>query len=160
MVSNSVIEDIEKNSRDVPLLLDLKKYIDFSHRNETPFTPCIPVLYALREALNIILEKGIENYIAEHSLRASILYKEAQRLGLEPLVKSERYRSSTVVALRTPINAIEIKKCMERLGYVIATGIGKDKEFLIRIGTMGCITVEDLRGLVSALRECLEWLSR
>src|SRR5579872_4353676 len=63
------------------------KYYDDS--KETPFTPAIPLLYAYREALDIILEEGIDNRIKRHRVCSDALYSGLSTMGLSPFAKED-----------------------------------------------------------------------
>jgi aspartate aminotransferase-like enzyme len=143
---------------DIPLVLDLARYERFSLRNETPFTPPVTILYALLAALERIERIGYERYVMQHRERARILYEELPRYGLQPLVEDERYRSNTVAAFYTPVNASRLKRELERRGYIIATGIGELKDKIVRIGVMGDISVEDVQSLVEAIGDSVRRL--
>src|ERR671919_254319 len=51
--------------------LNLKRYFKYYEEHyETPFTPALPLYYAFREALDIIIEEGLENRIRRHMICA------------------------------------------------------------------------------------------
>ena len=64
----------------------------------TPFTPALPVLYAYREAMRIILEEGMENRIQRHRICSDALYSGLSAIGLTPFA-DENSRSTVVIAL-------------------------------------------------------------
>ena len=49
-----------------------KAYFDFTDQIKTneggyfPYTPALPLLYGLREALNLLFEEGLDNVFARH----------------------------------------------------------------------------------------------
>ncbi len=140
---------------DVPLLLDLRRYVEFDARGETPFTPAISVLYAVNVALDRVLRIGLSRFVEMHRERASLLYREVPKLGLEPFVVEERYRSNTVATFLTNIDATKIKNELEKRGFVIATGMKEFRERMIRVGTMGDLGLDDVKELINALSEVL-----
>ena len=71
-------------------------------KGQTPFTPALPQFVALREALQIYFAEGRENCYARHRRMASAVRAAARALGLEPLVKEERFASPTVTAIMNP----------------------------------------------------------
>ena len=141
--------------RDVPLALDLERYRLFDEKLETPFTPPVTLVRALRRALERIMEMGVDRYIAMHRERARILYEELPRLGLEPVVTREEYRSNTVAAFYTPVSAVELRKRLAKMGYIIATGMGELRDRVVRVGVMGDLTLEDMLGFVEAVEKVL-----
>lgn len=152
-VSEGVVEDVEKCSKTAPLCLDLRRYIEYGSRRETPFTPAINALYALDRALERIEKVGIERYVAMHRERASLLYRELPSMGFEPLPKSVEARSSTVVAMKSPAPAPWLKSELRKRGFLVALGMKNMRGTVIRIGTMGAITMEDVKNLIDTIRE-------
>jgi len=153
IASTEAIKDAIRNSKETPLALDLSRYAEFRRRSETPFTPPVNLLYALNTALDYILRRGVENYIRDHEQRARILYEKLPEIGFKPVVGDERYRSNTVAAFYTPIDAVAIKEQLYERGYIIATGMGRFKNRMIRIGVMGNIDTSDVELLVNNIRE-------
>jgi len=94
-----------------------------------------------------------------HRERASLLYKEIPKLGLEPYVVEERYRSNTVATFLTDVSAAKIKNELEKRGFMIATGMGELKERMIRVGTMGDLSLDDVRRLINTLNEVMTQLN-
>ena len=153
-MSSEAAELLEKRQRvdDAPLLLDLARYLSYSKRLETPFTPSITVLYSVAEALKIIEEVGVSRYVDEHRARAEILYRELPQLGLEPLAKRIELRSPTVAAFTHP-RASRIVELLRQRGYIVSRGIGELQERVVRIGVMGCITRENVEALIEEMRK-------
>ncbi len=162
LLSHEAVEELEqrgKQSKDVPPVLDLARYHWFlESRRETPFTPPVPTIYALRETLLAITEKGVEELRREHMERAKVLYEELPRSGYKPLVRNKSYRSNTVTAFRVPgcLDAVIIKKELGRRGYTIATGMGELKKRVIRIGVMGDIGKRDVENAATILSNLAE----
>ena len=119
---------------------NLAKYIEYSNlRKETPYTPAVPLFYALDEALSLVLEEGLQRRIQRHRITAKAFYESLEAAGLKPFVKPEA-RSNTVISFEYPEN-IEDKKFRENLeknfGVVIAGGFGELRGKIFRIGNMG-----------------------
>src|SRR5256885_422447 len=72
------------------------KYYDDT--KETPFTPALPLLYAFREALDIILEEGMEARIKRHRVCSDAFYSGLSAMGLSPFAKQDA-RSTVVIPL-------------------------------------------------------------
>jgi aspartate aminotransferase-like enzyme len=51
-----------------PYYIDLKAYRKSADKAETPYTPAIPLFFALHEALRIIKEEGLESRINRHAI--------------------------------------------------------------------------------------------
>ncbi len=131
--------------------LDLAKYRDFSRRRETPFTPALPILYALNEALDFILRVGFKRWVDFHEMRARALYSALSELGMRPFV-SEGFRSTTVVSVEAEGRVGEVARLLRReFGIYVAGGIGRFKGRVVRVGNMGYLTKRDVITLVACL---------
>lgn len=138
-------------------------YFDFSlmrrsmAKDQTPYTPALPQLYALKEALAIIRQEGREPMVARHRRLAQACRAGAAALGLEPLA-DERSFSHAVTAIRYP-PGIEGKALRQRLrerhGVVVAGGQGALAEAIFRIGHLGYVDSTDLTATFAALEESL-----
>lgn len=140
-VSQEGIKKYEYKKQPVTSYFDLRSYIKFHIKKETPYTPAIPLFYALDASLRLIKEEGISNVFKRHETCANLFYSYASEIGLNPFPKSQ-FKSRTVIALRLP-KQITASQVTERLSkeynIEIATGFGKIKEEIIRIGCMGII---------------------
>ena len=133
----------------VPPFMDLSSYVRFLvERGETPYTPPVNALYSLKRALEYIVDMGVDRYIEMHRVKAEVLYN----TGLEPFPRDAGYRSNTVVALRVG-NAPRVKRVLEEYGYVVALGMKATRNSVVRIGTMGATTLEQVSRLAVLLRE-------
>lgn len=126
----------------VPPSMDLRRFIKFMERFETPYTPPINVMYGLNAALDYILKLGVDEYHRIHVERARFLY---DSIVLKPVAR-EGFRSCTITAFYThrPGDIIE---ALRKRGYIIASGIGKLRDRVIRIGVMGDLTLDDLKAV-------------
>ncbi len=141
-----------------PFYFDLVRARRFNERNQTPFTPVLPVFFALEEALKIIKEEGLEQRFRRHALCAEAFYKSIEALDLETF-PAKRFRSNTVIALKKPegVTVADIRKTMAtRYGVLVAGGMGKIKELIIRIGCMGIISQREVLTTVFALENTLK----
>jgi aspartate aminotransferase-like enzyme len=157
-ISEKAWSAIERVNR--ALYFDLKAYRDYLKEGETPFTPAIPLFYALDEALDMILEEGMEARIERHRRCANAIYKALEAIGLEVFAKRE-FRSNTVIGVRDPkgIDGNMIRKIMrEKYNVVIAGGMGKLKGTMFRIGSMGNVSMADVLLTISALEGALDEL--
>lgn len=138
-------------------------YFDFTlmrrsmEKDQTPYTPALPQLYALKEALALIRDEGREAMVARHRRLARACRAGAAALGLAPLA-DERSFSHSVTAIRNP-PGIEGKalrgRLRERHGVVVAGGQGPLTESIFRIGHLGYVDSTDLTATVAALEESL-----
>jgi len=159
-VSRDAWEAIEENPRR-PFYFDLVRAREFyEERRETPFTPAIPLFYALDEALKMVREEGLEARVRRHRRCARAFYAGLEAFGLEPYPRPE-WRSSTVIAVRTPsgIDVEALRRAMkEQYGVLVAGGIGRTKGLVLRIGCMGAISAREVLLTLSALGASLSRL--
>ncbi|MGC9136801.1 pyridoxal-phosphate-dependent aminotransferase family protein [Caldivirga sp.] len=136
-----------------PPSMDLGNYLKYSARLETPYTPPINVLYALRESLRYILDEvGLEKYVAIHDEKIRLLYDELNDVGFKPVPVNPNDRSRTVTAFYSPVNPAKVIDYLRQNGYVISGGMWRIRERSIRIGVMGDVTLDDLRKVATLLK--------
>ncbi len=132
---------------------DLARQLEYLSRWETPFTPAIPLYYAMHEALSIIAEEGLDNRVNRHTRLAAKLYRAVGAMGLKPF-PAEGVRSNTVIATLYPedINDKQFRKALsEEHDVLIAGGFGPMKEKLFRIGCMGEVSDSHVARTIAAI---------
>src|SRR5829696_6904784 len=122
------------------LYLNLKRYFKYYEENfETPFTPALPLFYAFNEALDIVLEEGLDNRIRRHRLSAEAFYGGLNSLGLLPFAREDA-RSNVVIAAKY-IDGMDDKQFRTLMSnefrVLVAGGFGELKGKVFRIGSMG-----------------------
>ena len=112
-----------KQGRHPVYYFDLLKALASAEKGDTPYTPAITLVLALRTALAMIREEGIENVIARHDANARAIRAAVTAMGLELLAAVP---SNAATAVRTPgDSAGAIAKHLEkRYGVKIAGGQG------------------------------------
>lgn len=128
---------------------------------QTPYTPALSLYYALREALAMIQEEGLNKVFARHQRVAQICRDGVKALGLQ-LFADEKYASDTVTAVRAPagIELPRLHKAMRERGFVLAGGQGKIQDSVFRIGHLGFILEDNVRSGLDALGQVLQELKR
>ncbi len=144
---------IEKSKR--RFYFDLLAYRKFYAEGETPYTPALPLIYALDEALQMIKKEGLEPRFLRHKVCADALYAGLEAMKLN-LYAKKSVRSNVVIAVNNPpgISDKDIRKRMlERYRISIAGGMGKLKFTMFRFGVMGMISPANILQTLTAL-EC------
>jgi len=103
-------------------------------------TPPISLIYALREAMRIVLEEGLEARWERHRQNQLALIAGIEAMGLELLVKNPADRLPTVTAVMIPGGIEDTKfrnQLLDEFNIEIAGGIGALKGKIWRIGLMG-----------------------
>ena len=136
---------------------DLGKHHEYATRGQPPWTPTLPVLYAMDAALPLMAAEGPEAIYAKHHRFASWTRNVARALGLE-LLAEERYASDTVTAVRVPeeIAVGDLSRLLrEEHDVVIAAGQGKLGTSIFRIGHLGWLDEEEMAACFAALQSAL-----
>jgi alanine-glyoxylate transaminase/serine-glyoxylate transaminase/serine-pyruvate transaminase len=103
-------------------------------------TPPMSMLYALREALRLVLEEGLEERIARHRRHASALWAGLEAMGLRLHVEDESLRAPPLTTVRVPEGVDEARlrqDLLERHGIEIGAGFGPLAGKVWRVGLMG-----------------------
>jgi alanine-glyoxylate transaminase/serine-glyoxylate transaminase/serine-pyruvate transaminase len=119
-------------------------------------TPPINTIYALREALAIVSEEGLEARWRRHARASEALLAGLAELGMEPLVDAEhRLNALTTVIPGDGIDEAAVRgRLLADYGIEISGGLGPLKGRVWRIGTMGVnADVEPVARLVRAIGE-------
>ena len=140
--------------------LDMKRYRKSGSAKppETPYTPSVSLMYAMREALIAVMEEGLESRIERHQLAALATRNGIKAMGLELFAQLE-VSSNTVTAIKIPegVTDKELRGTM-RNKYQIELAGGQDhlKGNVFRIGHMGNITHREIISTISALEMTLK----
>ena len=103
-------------------------------------TPPISLIYALREAMRLVLEEGLEARWERHRINQLALIAGVEALGLDLLVKKPEERLPTVTAVMIPSGVDDVKlrnQLLDEFNLEIAGGIGALKGKIWRVGLMG-----------------------
>jgi len=124
---------------------------------QTPWTPVIPVIFALSVALDMILKEGLANVFARHARVAQAARDGIKSLGLS-LFAEESHASNTVTAVAAS-DGLDTKKMLKILReehqVVLAGGQQKLDGKIFRIGHLGWVTENDIKIVISALKKVL-----
>lgn len=150
-------EAMEKS--DLPkFYFDLKKYYLSLKKGQNPWTPAIGLIVAADYSCKKILEQGLENIQAHSYKLRNILEKELSNLGFSLFVKDPSARGNTLISVENKnIDTEEVKKILDqKYNFSIAGGQGDYIGKMLRVGTLGELTVEDINNLISAIKDILE----
>lgn len=127
----------------------------------TPFTPAVNLFVALRTALKMMKEEGLENIYDRHARLAKALRKAIRAINLELFVEDDNCASSTITAILPPANISvpDIRKTIkDRFDIVVANGQNALKDKIFRMGTLGFVSERDLIAAVGSLEATLKIL--
>ena len=140
------------------MYFNLARYFKYYEESKhTPFTPALPLLYAYREALRMILEEGLEARFKRHKVCSDALYAGLSAIGLTPFAKDED-RSTTIIALNY-LDGLEDKTFRNTLAQkfrvLVAGGFGNLKGKVFRVGCMGEVNKYHVMRTISAISSTL-----
>ncbi len=121
-------------------------------------TAPINMNYALREALRLVAEEGLEQRFARHLANAQMLWQGLEALGLQPHVPIDhRLPSLTTCRIPEGIDEAAVRgRLLKDYNIEIAGGFGPLKGKIWRIGLMGFSSRrENVLLLLSALKELI-----
>ena len=137
---------------------DLKQARDYGARSQTPWTPAIPVFYALDASLGQLLDEGLPAIHARHHAAGERVRSGVKALGLSLFPDDEAYASDTVTAINCPdgIAVADIRKAAADMGVVLAGGQARLSDSIFRIGHLGYMPDEELDEAVEVLGRALQ----
>jgi len=122
-------------------------------------TPPISLIYALHEAMRIVLEDGLETRWERHRVNQLALVAGVEAMGLELFVENPQDRLVTVTAVKIPAGVDDVKfrnQLLDEFNIEIAGGIGATKGQIWRLGTMGyCSQKPFILQLLAAMDKAL-----
>jgi len=105
-----------------------------------PYTPNTNLLYGLSEALDMLLQQGLDAVFARHHRWAEGVRSAVQAWGLPIQCADPKVYSPVLTGVITPVgvDADQIRKLIhERFDLSLGTGLGKVKGRMFRIGHLG-----------------------
>ncbi len=147
--------DVIKTAEKRPYYADLLAHRKSAEKGQTPYTPAMPLFFALEEALKLLEVEGLEARIDRYSVYATSIRAAVQAMGLElfPKLSPSSAYSNTVTAINVPLKMefVALKKAMNRRGIVIAGGQERLKGRIFRIGNMGNLSKGDILQVIEKL---------
>jgi alanine-glyoxylate transaminase / serine-glyoxylate transaminase / serine-pyruvate transaminase len=159
-VSDAALERIWARTTPVPFSFDLLLLEKYWIERPAAYHHTAPVLhvYALHEALRLVLAEGLEERWSRHAAAGEHLRRELAARGLE-LLADPAHQLAPLTAVRVP-EAIDGKAVQARLlrehGIEVGGGLGPTAPAMWRIGLMGRnATLETADQVLAALDEAL-----
>jgi alanine-glyoxylate transaminase / serine-glyoxylate transaminase / serine-pyruvate transaminase len=103
-------------------------------------TPPISLIFALREAMRLVMEEGLEARWERHRVNQLALIAGLEAMGLKLLVEKPSDRLPTVTAIMIPGGVDDVKvrnQLLDEFNIEIAGGFGSVKGKIWRVGLMG-----------------------
>jgi len=122
-------------------------------------TPPISLIYALREAMRLTMEEGLEARWERHRVNQLALIAGLEAIGIKLLVEKPEDRLPTVTAVMIPSGVDDAKfrdQLLHEFNIEIAGGIGPLKGKIWRLGLMGyCSQKPNVLLLLAAIEKVL-----
>jgi alanine-glyoxylate transaminase / serine-glyoxylate transaminase / serine-pyruvate transaminase len=135
------------------------------HYSKYAGTAPIHLLFALRQAINMIDAEGLENVFLRHRLladavRAAVaVWAEGQVLGFNIAEASERADTVTTVLMADSYDPNALRRyCKEKCGVVLGIGIGELTGQAFRIAHMGHVNAPMILGTLGVVEVALKAL--
>ena len=158
MLSQNAIELLENRKSTIPsYYLNLKKWkVHMDNPKTYIATPAIQVMIALKTALEMIMEEGLENRWNRHKNVANAIHTGIESLGLD-FVAEENYRAYTVTGFHVPSGkSIHIQSELKsRFNVEVASGFGEMKNNALRVGHMANIGSNEVGCFLTGLETIL-----
>jgi alanine-glyoxylate transaminase/serine-glyoxylate transaminase/serine-pyruvate transaminase len=154
-LSERAVARLRENRSPAPLSLDLEEIARYWLERPAPYHHTAPILhvYALYEALRLVLEEGLEARWQRHLEAGRHLQQALRERGLE-LLADPRHQLPQLTAVKVP-EGVDGRAVQHRLlesGIEIGGGLGPSAPPIWRIGLMGeNATVETAERVVEAL---------
>ncbi len=137
--------------------LNLANYYEDQERGSIPFTPAVQAYYGFREALDELLEEGVQCRIQRFEGYAKKIREALESWGIKPVLSPE-VRSNTLTAFHLPegLTYIRLHDALKERGYVIYAGQGQLESQIFRVGNIGALTDKNIEGFLAAFQDTLK----
>jgi alanine-glyoxylate transaminase/serine-glyoxylate transaminase/serine-pyruvate transaminase len=138
-ISSKALEAYKKS--DLPKSYwDWEPMIESNKKGHFPYTPATNLLYGLDEAINMLMEEGLENVFNRHKRFAEATRIAVNAWGLEVLCKNPEEYSNTLTAVLVPEghDADALRKIiLDDYNMSLGAGLAKVAGKIFRIGHLG-----------------------
>lgn len=141
---------------------DLAAHLKSIDKDDTPWTPAVPLFLALKEALTVLKEEGVAIRQQRTKMLANSTRRAVKAMGL-PLFCDENYASDTVTGIRYPqgVDDGQFRAALrERHNVIVSGGQGEAKGSIFRIGHMGIASPSDVLAGIAAIEKEMHRLGK
>jgi alanine-glyoxylate transaminase / serine-glyoxylate transaminase / serine-pyruvate transaminase len=138
---------------------DWHDMIEFNKIGTFPYTPAVNLLFALREAIAMLEEEGLDNVFARHKRHGAATRAAVKAWGLDLVCLDPQAYSPALTAVMVPdgLDADAFRKVvLENFDMSLGTGLGKLKNKAFRIGHIGYFNDLMLMGTLSGVEMGLD----
>jgi alanine-glyoxylate transaminase/serine-glyoxylate transaminase/serine-pyruvate transaminase len=122
------------------VFFDFGDHIKANATGYFPYTPSLPMLYGLRESLNMLFEERLHRVFERHQVLADGVRAAVKAWGLRLCAKEPKWYSNTVSAIMVPPGidgADVIDSAFRRYNLALGAGLSKVAGKLFRFGHLG-----------------------
>jgi len=132
-------------------LVEIFNYYEKSQ--QTPFTPNIPLLFALNKRLDLMIQETYDGIYQRHKSMAEYTQKWARKHFA--MFSEPGFESVTVSCVQNTLgkSVAEMNEKLAEKGYMISNGYGRLAEKTFRIGHMGEWTLSGIEDVLTAIDE-------
>lgn len=138
---------------------DLKLHKRYMERHQNPYTPALPLLFALDEAINMLFEEGLHNVYGRHEHLKSIVRAGVREIGCGlGLLATDDVASNTVTAITLPDGMdghVLVRRLRDEHNVIVAGGQDHMRGKMIRIGHVGWVHPNDVYIALEALKRVM-----
>ena len=119
---------------------DWQEILPLSRNGFFPYTPAINLIYGLREALQMLLEEGLQNVLSRHQRHGQATRAAVRAWGLDLVCEEPSEYSNTVTAVFMPQghSADSFRAAvLEKFDMSLGAGLSKLADKVFRIGHLG-----------------------
>jgi alanine-glyoxylate transaminase / serine-glyoxylate transaminase / serine-pyruvate transaminase len=138
---------------------DWHDMLEINKQGTFPYTPAVNLLFALREAIKMLEEEGLDNVFARHKRHGAATRAAAKAWGLELVCLDPHAYSPALTALMVPDghDADAFRKVvLQNFDMSLGTGLGKIKGKAFRIAHIGFFNDLMLMGTLSGVEMGLD----
>jgi len=123
-----------------------------------PYTPATLLLFGLREAVNMLLDEGLDDVFGRHERLASGVRAAVDAWGLKNLCENPDEVSNSLTAVVTPdgVDSGEVMRiARERYDLALGVGLGRVRGKIFRIGHLGALNELEVLGTLGGVEMAL-----
>ena len=148
----------QKKSNLPKYYFDLALYEKALGDDDSPFTPALGLILALREALKRIMTEGYDTFLKRAAGLAEATRKGVTAMNLRLFAECPSNAVTSVVSPEGVDSKKLVKMMRDELGVTMAGGQSELAGKIFRIANMGYITAQDLEAGFQALEQALKKL--
>lgn len=126
--------------------------------NTTPYTPNINMVFALKNAFEMMKKEGLDSIYSRHEKITIGIRTAVRALGLKLLVEDDAIASRAITSILPPegVSVPDIRSTFTKdYDIIVANGQGQFKDKIFRMGHLGYVTERDAITAIGALEGVL-----